>query len=269
MKSLRRFLFVRVAVFLITVALPSPQLAHAQASATGEFKLSRETHWGDAVLPAGKYQFSLESAIPGAPVVIRQTSGDFVGVFLPQTVVPDGAADSSRIVLVRRGEETFVSSMYVKGLGSALKFVIPKAEAGVKGSPSPELGPPPTLPAALVKVANAFFTIRNPKGQAWPSAEAETVYLSACKVIEREFSSPTSLRPQFTLALGAGHDRLSYAQHEIQLTKWDKYKFAQGVVLLAFEELLSPKDRLQLVRAALSEVDSSVDVKALKKEGLK
>jgi len=269
MKSFRRFLFVRVAVFLITVALPPPQLAHAQASATGEFKLSRETHWGDAVLPAGNYKFFLESATPGAPVVIRQMSGDFVGVFLPQIVVPDGTANSSRIVLVRRGEETFVSSLYVKGLGAALKFVIPKAEAGVEGSSSPEVGPPLSVPAALVKVANAFFTIRDPKGQAWPSEEAETVYLSACKVIEREFSSHTSLRPQFTLALGASHNRLSYAQHEIELTKWDKDKFAQGVVLLAFEELLSPKDRDQLVRAALSEADSSVDVSALKKAGLK
>ena len=256
-------------VFLITAAFPSRQLAHAQASATGEFKLSRETHWGEAVLPAGNYIFSLEPATPGAPVVIRQLSGDFVSIVLPQTVVPDGTADNSRIELVRRGEETFVSSLYVKGLGSALKFVNPKAEAGVGDSSSPEPGPPPSVPAALMRVANAYFTIRNPKGQAWPSAEAETVYLSACKVIEREFSSRTSLRPQFTLALGASHNRLSYAQHEIQLTKWDNDKFAQGVVLLAFEELLSSKDRDQLVRAALSEADSSVDVSALKKEGLK
>jgi hypothetical protein len=40
-------------------------------------------------------------------------------------------------------------------------------------------------------------------------------------------------------------------------------------VLLAFEELMSPKDRLQLARAAVSEADSSVDVNTLKKEGLK
>jgi hypothetical protein len=267
MKSFRRFVFIRVVVFLITAAWPPPQLAHAQASATGEFKLSRETHWGETVLPAGNYKFSLASATPGAPVVIRQMGGDFVGIVLPQTVVPDGTADNSRIVLVRRGEESFVSSMYVKGLGSALTFVIPKAKAGMEGPSSPE--PPPSVPAALVKVANAFFTIRNPKGKAWPSAEAETVYLSACKVIEREFSSPTSLRPQFTVSLGASRNSLSYLEHEIQLTKWDKYKFAQGVVLLAFEELMSPKDRLQLARAAVSEADSSVDVNALKKEGLK
>jgi hypothetical protein len=110
---------------------------------------------------------------------------------------------------------------------------------------------------------------RNPKGQAWPSTEAETVYLSARKVIGREFSSPTSLRPQFTLALGASRNNFSYSQYEIQLTKWDKYKFAQGVVLLAFDELLSPKDRLQLARAALSQADSSVDVNTLRKDGLK
>ena len=52
MKSFRRFLFVRVAVFFITMALQSPQLAHAQASATGEFKFSREVHWGEVLLPA-------------------------------------------------------------------------------------------------------------------------------------------------------------------------------------------------------------------------
>jgi hypothetical protein len=269
MKSFRKSLFVRVVMFLLTLAMPSPQLARAQASATGGFQLSRETHWGGAVLPAGSYEFSLESATPGAPVVIRQISGGFVGVFLPQTVVPDGTSDNSRLELVRRGEETFVSSLYVKGLGSALKFVIPKADAGVEGSSSRGLGPPPSVPAALVQVANAFFTIRNPKGQAWPSAEAEIVYLSACKVIEREFSSPTSLRPQFTLSLGASRNTLSYSEHEIQLTKWDKYRFAQGVLVLAFDELLSPKQRLELARAALSEADSSVDVNALRKEGLK
>ena len=51
--------------------------------------------------------------------------------------------------------------------------------------------------------------------------------------------------------------------------QWDRFKFAQGVVLLAFDELLSRQERLQLAQAAVSEAGSTLDVKVLKAEGLR
>src|SRR5712691_2934263 len=87
-------------------------------------------------------------------------------------------------------------------------------------------------------LAQELFTIRSPKNQKVPSAEAEKVYLSACAVVKREFNRTTTIRPRLTLVLGANTEGVYYREREIHLTKWDRHMFAQGVVLLAVEDLL-------------------------------
>ena len=99
-----------------------------------------------------------------------------------------------------------------------------------------------------VSAAQDGLTVRNDANQKWPSAEAEKIYLSACAVVQREFGASRELRPRVTLVLGTNknNEGLFFNSREIRLAKWDRYMFAQGVVWLAFEDLM-PQDQLLLV----------------------
>src|SRR4029077_17706033 len=72
------------------------------------------------------------------------------------------------------------------------------------------------------------------------------------------------VRPRLTLVLGADTDNLYYPTREIRLKKWDKYQFAQGVVLLAVNDMLPSDMRISLTRLAVTEAESTVEVNDLK-----
>jgi hypothetical protein len=78
-------------------------------------------------------------------------------------------------------------------------------------------------------------------------------------VVEREFSIHHNVRPRFTLVLGADQNGLFVHQREIRLSKWDPYLFAQGVVILAFEDLMTLDERLVMSKRAMTWADSTVD----------
>lgn len=121
-----------------------------------------------------------------------------------------------------------------------------------------------TSPGEVTWAGASLFAIDNPRNQAVPVSEAKTIYLSACRVVEQEFGRTDPIRPRLTLLLGSDSDRVYYPKHEIQLTKWDKYKFAQGVVMLAADALLPDDKRILLTRLAVVEAESTVDVRELK-----
>lgn len=67
-----------------------------------------------------------------------------------------------------------------------------------------------------------------------------------------------------TLLLGNDIGRVYYTKREIQLKKWDEYKFAQGVVILAVNDLLPEDKKYSLSKLALLEAESTVDVSEFK-----
>jgi hypothetical protein len=109
-----------------------------------------------------------------------------------------------------------------------------------------------------------LFTIHNPRNQTLSYPEAETIYLSACWVVEQQFSRADPVRPRLSLLLGSENDRVYYPKREIQLRKWDKYKFAEGVVILAVDSLLPADAKSSLSKLAVSEAETMVDVRELK-----
>jgi hypothetical protein len=74
-----------------------------------------------------------------------------------------------------------------------------------------------------------------------------------------------AVRPQFKVVLGGAKNSVNYDQRELTLTKWDPYLFAQGVVMLSVEDLMSPKQRAELARRAVSWADATIDVHHLTK----
>ena len=98
--------------------------------------------------------------------------------------------------------------------------------------------------------------------------EAESIYHSACAAVQREFHSGASeVRPHFTVVIGAERNELhSKRAHggEIRMKNWDSIVFAQGVVVLAFDHMLTQDVIVQLTNRALRQADATVDVAGLK-----
>ena len=118
-----------------------------------------------------------------------------------------------------------------------------------------------------ISVAQGGLIVRNDAKQKWPSAEASTVYFSACAAVQREFGSSLELRPRVTLVLGVekNAEGLDIDSREIRLAKWDRYMFAQGVVMLAFEELMPKTQVLVVAKRAVNWADATVDIGQISK----
>jgi len=116
--------------------------------------------------------------------------------------------------------------------------------------------------AVLAGVAHAQneFDVHDKGKLKWPAEDAHKIYLSACTVVEQEFSIHHTVRPRFTLILGADKSGVFFDQREIRLSNWDPGLFAQGVVLLAFDDLMTLDERLAMTRRALNWAHSTIEV---------
>jgi len=119
--------------------------------------------------------------------------------------------------------------------------------------------------ASAAQEAQERLTIRNDANQKWPTAEAAKIYFSACAAVQREFGSSRELRPRVTLVLAAPKEGLDFDRREIRLAKWNPFMFAQGVVLLAFEELMPKQQALAVAKRAVTWADSTVGVEQIHK----
>lgn len=109
------------------------------------------------------------------------------------------------------------------------------------------------------------LTVQAKGKQRWSAEEVDKLYLAACATVQRDFGGPRPVRPQVTLILGADKDQALLDQREIRLTKWNSDLFAQGVVVFAFEDLMSVDERKAVARRAVSWAESTVEVKAFSK----
>jgi hypothetical protein len=114
-------------------------------------------------------------------------------------------------------------------------------------------------------LAQDGLTVQSKGKQKWPAAEAQKIYFSACSVVRREFGSNRPVAPRVTLVLGASKNEVWFQGQEIRLTKWDRYAFAQGVVWLAFVDLMPSQQRLTIAKQVVNWADATVDVEQLRK----
>lgn len=95
--------------------------------------------------------------------------------------------------------------------------------------------------------------------------QAREVYLAACATVQQEFGHPGPLRPKVTLILGGAQDGVWRDTGEIRLRKWNRDLFAQGVVILAFGELMPSEQKLAMAKRAVSWADATIGVRQLQK----
>jgi hypothetical protein len=157
-----------------------------------------------------------------------------------------------------------ITSLDVKNTGAVLTFATHNGQARSANSGEKELALQEVVSSESPSADRGLFTIHNPRNQTVPYAKAQTIYLSACRVVGQEYSRTEPLRPRLTLLLGAAKDLLYYPNREIQLKKWDDYKFAQGVVMLAVNDMFPEDKKYSLSNLALLEAESTVDVSEFK-----
>ncbi len=130
------------------------------------------------------------------------------------------------------------------------------------------------LVAVILKAAcfaqQPSVTVISKGKQKWPTADVDKIYLAACATVQREFGSSSSpIRPRVKLVLGADKNRVDLDNKAVLLVRWDPGLFAQGAVLLAFEDLMPVERRLTIARRAMMRADATVAVAQLSKQKAK
>jgi hypothetical protein len=101
----------------------SASAASAQSVFKGTFTLPEDVQWGNALLPAGDYSFSLKSASAPAQITLNGPNG---GAFILASVTDKREeGDSSNLTIERRGRTHYVHTMYLAELGLELRYQVP------------------------------------------------------------------------------------------------------------------------------------------------
>ena len=121
------------------------------------------------------------------------------------------------------------------------------------------------LALAVAGLAQEGLTIDNKYKESMPAPEAEKIYFSACSVVRQEFEVKRPILPRVKLVLGASRNGVLWDEREIWLTKWNPYLFAQGVVMLAFADIMTGDRRMVMTKRAMNWADSTVEIERLAK----
>jgi hypothetical protein len=123
MKTTRRFAYA--AALTLSALNFAPSRASAQ-DAAGTFTLTHKVRWQRAIVPAGKYRFTIASSGASEMLTLSKINGKGAGFML---LVTDAEASQSsgpsQLVVVSRSGESFISTMQIPDLGLTLRFAVP------------------------------------------------------------------------------------------------------------------------------------------------
>jgi hypothetical protein len=123
MRSFRQFAYT--AVLGLSMFAVQPTLAAAE-DARGSFTLSHEVHWQKVVLRPGTYTFTVKSFGPSDFLMLRRTDGTgSEAMLMAYDVETPKLNEGSRLVLVSRGGQSFVSTLDLPNYDMILRFVVP------------------------------------------------------------------------------------------------------------------------------------------------
>ena len=123
MKSIRNYAYA--AVLALSALNFAPSLAYAQ-DAAGTFTLSHDVHWQKAMVPAGKYRFTMGANGPAEWLTLHNVGGSGASFMMLVTDIEDSSpSDRSRILMVSRSDGSFVSAMQLPEFGMTLRFAVP------------------------------------------------------------------------------------------------------------------------------------------------
>jgi hypothetical protein len=125
MRSIRKFAYA--AALIATVFCVQPTLVAAE-DARGKFTLTHEVRWQSYVLPPGDYSFSVRSLGGSEYLMLRGRNGTGTeATLMANDVETPKADDVSRLVLVSRNGQSFISAMELPESDMILNFAVPPA----------------------------------------------------------------------------------------------------------------------------------------------
>lgn len=124
MKRIRTILYA--ALLALTAMNLTPSLAAAEEPAHGKFTLTHDVHWGNALVPAGAYEFSYDPYQSSPVLVLSKVSGVRTSFMLLVTSAEDSkTTDSNQLLLQTVADGSYVSTMQLAECGVTLHFIVP------------------------------------------------------------------------------------------------------------------------------------------------
>ena len=124
MTTIRKFVYT--AVLAVTAMSFAPKPASAESSAHGKFTLTHDVRWGNALVPAGDYEFSYDPYEKSPILTLTKVSGSRSSYMLLVVSSEDSkATDSNRLVLETGAGGSYVSTMHLAECGVTLYFNVP------------------------------------------------------------------------------------------------------------------------------------------------
>jgi hypothetical protein len=128
MTKVRKFVY---AALLAVIALNfAPSQAVAEEPVRGKFTLAHEAHWGNAVVPAGDYEFAYNPYQTSSILTLSKLGTTHAGYMLLVVSAEDSKpTDSNRLMLQTVGDGSYVSSLELSNAGTKLYFNVPSHPA--------------------------------------------------------------------------------------------------------------------------------------------
>lgn len=124
MKRVRTLVYA--ALLALTAMNLTPSLVAAEEPAHGKFTLSHDVHWGNALVPAGDYEFSYDPYQPSPMLILSKISGARTSFMLLVTSAEESkSSDSNQLLLQTVAEGSYVSTMELAKCGVTLHFIVP------------------------------------------------------------------------------------------------------------------------------------------------
>jgi hypothetical protein len=124
MTTIRKFVYA--ALLAATAMNFAPSLAAAQEPAHGKFTLKHNVNWGNAVVPAGDYEFSYDPYQSKPVLTLSKLSGTRAGyMLLVVTTENSKPSDSNQLLLETTAGGSYVSAMELTECGMTLHFSVP------------------------------------------------------------------------------------------------------------------------------------------------
>ena len=123
MTTIRKFVYA--ALLTVTAMNFAPRLAAAQEPAHGKFTLKHNVSWGNAVVPAGDYEFSYDPYQSKPVLTLSKLSGTRAGyMLLVVTTENSKPSDSNQLLLETTADGSYVSAMELAECGMTLHFSV-------------------------------------------------------------------------------------------------------------------------------------------------
>ena len=115
---------IAIAVLGLAASFAIPNRVHAAPVFKGQFTLTQDVVWNGTELPAGNYDFTLNSTAMPAKILLHGPNG-YMFVLTSATSGKE-QGESSNMTIERRNGSRYVSSLYLADLGIDLRYRAPK-----------------------------------------------------------------------------------------------------------------------------------------------